>query len=277
MAKGRQRKATPKKRKVSKGASEAGAHAKYLGHYGWMPDVPDQRDLVFATARAVTLPPAVDLRPGCPPVYDQGQLGSCTANAIGAAIEYEQIRQKEAKPFAPSRLFIYYNERVMEHTVGQDAGAQIRDGMKSVNKIGACPETDWPYVIANFTRKPPPGAFKDAPLGKAVSYQRVIQTLDQMKGCLAAGFPIVLGISVYESFESQQVARSGVVPMPASREKLLGGHAILAVGYHDADERFMMRNSWGTSWGMKGYFTIPYAYLTNSNLCDDLWTIQTVA
>jgi C1A family cysteine protease len=270
MAKGRQREATPKKRNASKGPSEAGAHAKYLGHYGWMPDVPDQRDLVFTAARVVTVPPAVDLRPGCPPVYDQGQLGSCTANAIGAAIEYEQIRQKEAKPFAPSRLFIYYN-------VGQDAGAQIRDGMKSVNKIGACPETDWPYVIANFTRKPPPGAFKDAPLGKAVSYQRVIQTLDQMKGCLAAGFPIVLGISVYESFESQQVARSGVVPMPASSEKLLGGHAILAVGYHDADQRFIMRNSWGTSWGMKGYFTIPYAYLTNSNLCDDLWTIQMVA
>jgi len=277
MAKGRQRKATPKKRKASKGTSEAGAHAKYLGHYGWMPDVPDQRDLVFTAARAVTLPPAVDLRPGCPPVYDQGQLGSCTANAIGAAIEYEQIRQKEAKPFAPSRLFIYYNERVMEHTVDQDAGAQIRDGMKSVNQIGACPEADWPYVIANFNHKPPLGAFKDAPLGKAVSYQRVIQTLDQMKGCLGAGFPIVLGISVYESFESQQVASSGVVPMPASREKLLGGHAILAVGYHDADQRFIMRNSWGTSWGMKGYFTIPYAYLTNSNLCDDLWTIQMVA
>ena len=277
MAKGRQRKATPKKRKASKGTSEAGAHAKYLGHYGWMPDVPDQRDLVFTAARVVTVPPAVDLRPGCPPVYDQGQLGSCTANAIGAAIEYEQIRQKEAKPFAPSRLFIYYNERVMEQTVDQDAGAQIRDGMKSVNQIGACPEADWPYVIANFSHKPPLGAFKDAPLGKAVSYQRVIQTLDQMKGCLAAGFPIVLGISVYESFESQQVASSGVVPMPASREKLLGGHAILAVGYHDADQRFIMRNSWGTSWGMKGYFTIPYAYLTDSNLCDDLWTIQMVA
>jgi C1A family cysteine protease len=277
MAKGGQRKAMPKKRKASKGTSEAGAYAKYLGHYGWMPDVPDQRDLVFSAARAVSHPPAIDLRPGCPPVYDQGQLGSCTANAIGAAIEYEQIRQKEAKPFAPSRLFIYYNERVMEHTVAQDAGAQIRDGMKSVNQIGACPEADWPYVIANFSHKPPLGAFKNAPLGKAVSYQRVIQTLDQMKGCLAAGFPIVLGISVYESFESQQVASSGVVPMPASREKLLGGHAILAVGYHDADQRFIMRNSWGTSWGMKGYFTIPYAYLTNSNLCDDLWTIQMVA
>ena len=114
MAKGRQRKATPKKRSASKGPSEAGAHGKYLGHYGWVPDVPDQRDLVFTAARVVTLPPAVDLRPGCPPVYDQGQLGSCTANAIGAAIEYEQIRQKEAKPFAPSRLFIYHNERIME-------------------------------------------------------------------------------------------------------------------------------------------------------------------
>ena len=271
------RKATSKRRKAITKESGAGAHGKYLGHYGWMPDVPDQRDLVFAATRVISLPPSVDLRPGCPPVYDQGQLGSCTANAISAAIQYEQIRQKEPKPFAPSRLFIYYNERVMEHTVGQDAGAQIRDGIKSVNHIGACSETDWPYVIANFTRKPPPRAFKDAPLGKAVSYQRVVQTLDQMKGCLAAGFPIVLGISVYESFESPQVAKSGVVPMPTSTEKLLGGHAILAVGYHDAEQRFIMRNSWGTSWGLRGYFTIPYTYLTDSNLCDDLWTIQMVA
>ena len=271
------RKATSKRRKAITRESGAGAHGKYLGHYGWMPDVPDQRDLVFAAARVISLPPSVDLRPGCPPVYDQGQLGSCTANAIAAAIQYEQMRQNEPKPFAPSRLFIYYNERVMEHTVGQDAGAQIRDGIKSVNHIGACSETDWPYVIANFTRKPPPRAFKDAPLGKAVSYQRVVQTLDQMKGCLAAGFPIVLGISVYESFESQQVAKSGVVPMPTSSEKLLGGHAILAVGYHDAEQRFIMRNSWGTSWGLRGYFTIPYTYLTDSSLCDDLWTIQMVA
>lgn len=277
MAKRDPRTAASRSRSVIKGKPRVGARGKYLGHYGWMPDVPDQRDLVFAAARVAALPPSIDLRPGCPPVYDQGQLGSCTANAIAAAIQFEQIRQKEPKPFAPSRLFIYYNERVMEHTVGQDAGAQIRDGIKSVNHIGACPETDWPYVIANFTRKPPTRAFKDAPLGKAVSYQRVVQTLDQMKGCLAAGFPIALGISVYESFESQQVAKSGVVPMPAPSEKLLGGHAILAVGYNDARQRFIMRNSWGTSWGMQGYFTIPYAYLTDSNLCDDLWTIRMVA
>ena len=276
MAKKKRRTAS-KSRRGAKRTSKVASGGKYLGHYGWMPDVPDHRDLVYAAARITTLPPSVDLRPGCPPVYDQGQLGSCTANAIAAAIQFEQIRQKEPKPFAPSRLFIYYNERVMEHTVGQDAGAQIRDGMKSVNHIGACPETDWPYVITKFARKPPTRAFKDARLGKALSYQRVVQTLDQMKGCLASGLPIVLGISVYESFESQQVARSGIVPMPPISEKLLGGHAILAVGYNDAEQRFVMRNSWGTSWGMQGYFTIPYAYLTDSNLCDDLWMIQMVA
>ena len=276
MAKKKRRTAS-KSRRGAKRTSKVASGGKYLGHYGWMPDVPDHRDLVYAAARITTLPPSVDLRPGCPPVYDQGQLGSCTANAIAAAIQFEQIRQKEPKPFAPSRLFIYYNERVMEHTVGQDAGAQIRDGMKSVNHIGACPETDWPYVITTFARKPPTRAFKDARLGKALSYQRVVQTLDQIKGCLASGLPIVLGISVYESFESQQVATSGMVPMPPISEKLLGGHAIRAVGYNDAEQRFVMRNSWGTSWGMQGYFTIRYAYLTDSNLCDDLWMIQMVA
>ena len=276
MAKSKQRTAS-KKKSAAKGKTATRARGEYLGHYGWTPDVPDHRDLVFAAARVVALPPSVDLRPGCPPVYDQGQLGSCTANAIAAAMQFEQIRQKTHTSFAPSRLFIYYNERVMEHTVRQDAGAQIRDGIKSVNHVGACPESDWPYVIANFAKKPPLRAYKDAPLGKAVTYQRVVQSLDQMRACLAGGFPIVLGISVYESFESPQVAKSGVVPMPSTSEKLLGGHAILAVGYHDTEQRFIMRNSWGTSWGMHGYFTIPYAYLTDSNLCDDLWTIQMVA
>ena len=279
MAKKKTRTTSKKKRSVSKARSKpAAVGGKYLGHYGWTPDVPDQRDLVYAAPAAVAAPPpSVDLRSGCPPVYDQGQLGSCTANAIAGAIQYEQMRQKEHKPFTPSRLFIYYNERVMEHTVSQDAGAQIRDGIKSVNHIGACPETDWPYVIANFAKKPPTKAFSDAKLGKALTYRRVVQTLDQMRACLAAGTPIVLGISVYESFESPQVAKTGAVPLPSNSEKLLGGHAVLVVGYHDSEQRFIMRNSWGTGWGMHGYFTIPYAYLTDSNLCDDLWTIQLVA
>jgi hypothetical protein len=152
-------------------------------------------------------------------------------------VQFEQIRQKEPKPFARRRLFIYYNERVMEHTVGRDAGAQIRDGMKSVDHIGACPETNWPSVRHHEVR---PEASHPRLQGRSAGEGPLLSAgrpdPRQMKGCLASGLPIVLGISVYESFESQQVARSGIVPMPANSEKLLGGHAILAVGYNDAEQ-----------------------------------------
>jgi C1A family cysteine protease len=247
--------------------------------YGWVRDLPDQRDFMYAApaANMAALPPKVDLRPECPKtVYDQGQLGSCTANAIAGALEFDRI--KEGLPdFTPSRLFIYYNERVMENTVGTDSGAQIRDGIKSVGSVGAPPETDWPYNIAEFAVEPPAKAFADAPLDKAVQYQRVAQVLGQMKGCLASGYPFVYGFTVYESFESPQVAQTGVVPMPASSEKVLGGHAVLAVGYDDSAQRFIVRNSWGPGWGIGGYFTVPYGYLTDSHLSDDFWTVRLVA
>ena len=198
MSKKKPRAASKRKSAVKRKATP-GPRGKYLGHYGWAPDVPDHRDFVLAAAPVTALPPSVDLRPSCPPVYDQA-LGSCTANAIAGAIQYEQIRQKAHKPFTASRLFIYYNERVMEHTVAEDAGAQIRDGIKSVNHVGACPETDWPYVITNFAKRPPTRAYKDAPLGKAVTYRRVVQTLDQMRACLAGGYP--------SSWESRCTSRS---------------------------------------------------------------------
>jgi len=246
--------------------------------YGWVPDLPDQRDKIYSAPAHIlkAMPTKVDLRPNCPPVYDQGQLGSCTANAIGAALQFNQMKQGE-KAFAPSRLFIYYNERVMEHSVSEDAGAMIRDGVKSVAKLGAPPEVpDWPYVISKFRDKPTATAYSHAMKYQAVLYQRVDQQLDQLKGCLAAGFPFVFGISVYESFESAAVAKTGNVPMPKASEKNLGGHAILAVGYNDSQKRFIIRNSWGTDWGMKGYFTLPYAYLINEDLADDFWTIKLV-
>jgi C1A family cysteine protease len=254
-----------------------------IQQYGWVPDLPDQRDHLFAAEPAVllALPPSVDLRPQCPAVYDQGQLGSCTGNSIAGAIQFERMKQKiaNADQITPSRLFIYYNERVIEGDVPQDAGAQIRDGIKAVATQGVCFETGadaWPYDIAKFAAAPPPACYTAALPNTVVQYSRLIQTPQQLKGCLAAGSPFVFGFTVYESFESQEVAANGAVPMPASSEQTLGGHAVMAVGYDDGKQRFIVRNSWGPGWGLQGYFTIPYAYLTDDNLSSDFWTITMV-
>jgi C1A family cysteine protease len=246
--------------------------------YGWVPDLPDHRDIRFQAplAQIGQLPAHVDLRGGCPPVYDQGQLGSCTANAIAAAVEFDQRKQGLADVFRPSRLFIYYNERAIEGTIDQDAGAMIRDGIKTVGKQGAPHEALWPYTIGKFRTKPSAAAVKDARKHAAVLYQRVSRDAHQFRGCLASGYPFVFGFSVYDSFESNAVAKSGHVPLPKPKEKLIGGHAVLAVGYDHATERFIVRNSWGANWALAGYFTLPYAYLFDPNLSDDFWTIKLV-
>jgi C1A family cysteine protease len=247
---------------------------------GWTPDVPDARDHQFMSAiPPAKLPPKVDLRSKCPPVLDQGDLGSCTANAIANAHFYCQMNEPKKtthNDFPPSRLFIYYNERVMEGTVSSDSGAMIRDGFKSIAKIGVCPETEWPYHIAAFTKRPPSQCYTDALRHQALSYKRVFQTLSQMKGCLAQGFPFVFGFGVYESFESDEVANTGIVPMPTAQEQMLGGHAVLCVGYDDATRRFTTQNSWGEEWGDNGYFYIPYSYVSNPDLADDLWRVTLV-
>jgi C1A family cysteine protease len=248
-----------------------------IARYGWRPDTPDQRDRPSAlkVMRVNKLPAAVDLskNPAMPPVYDQGQLGSCTANAIGGAYEFE-TRKQGLQDFMPSRLAIYYGERVVENTVASDAGAEIRDGMKVINQTGVGPEALWPYVISKFSKKPPAAYYAAAKLHQCTAYESVEQTEAAIKSQLAAGFPVVFGISVYESFESQAVANSGTVPMPKPKEKLLGGHAILIVGYTSTVFRF--RNSWGTSWGKKGYATLPTAYVLDSKLASDFWTVRVV-
>lgn len=243
---------------------------------GWLPDLPDQRDLLYAAPKAVMqqLPTTVDLRNQCPPVYDQGALGSCTANCLAGAYEYDLKKQKKPD-YMPSRLFIYYNERVLINTVNSDSGAYIRDGIKTMNNQGVCPETDWPYDISKFTKKPTANCYKTASKCEIKSYQRLVNTLDQLKGCLAEGFPFVFGFTVYESFMTQEVAKTGIMPMPQQGEKTMGGHAIMAVGYDDSKGAFIIRNSWNTNWGIKGYFYMPYAYITG-NLCNDFWTIRLV-
>src|SRR5213075_165122 len=270
----------PKKRRRNSSrrppASASPARTRKIKRYGWIPDIPDQRDYLYAAPPAFlrALPARIDLRKQCPPVYDQGQLGSCTANAIGGAIEFDQMKEKLPQIFIPSRLFVYYNERVIEGTVDSDSGAMLRDGIKTVAKQGACPEPMWPYLINKFKTKPSAACYAEAAKHTAVSYQRLVQSLSQMKGCLASGYPFVFGFTVYESFESDAVKTSGHAPMPKWNERPVGGHAVMAVGYDESKQWFLVRNSWGAEWGMKGYFTMPYAYLIQPGLASDFWTIR---
>ena len=255
--------------------------------FGWIPDKPDKRDRLRVTAIPATLPSSIDLRKGFPAPYDQGELGSCTANAIAGALEFDQIKQKLKYEFTPSRLFIYYNERVIEGQVDYDAGAAIRDGIKSVNAQGACPESDWPYNISKFADKPTAVAYKDAKLHKALQYERVSIDPTSIKTVLATGFPVVFGFTVYQSFMTPTVANTGVMPVPdLSRESVEGGHAVVMAGYNDASwidsttkrpmpPGWIVRNSWGTSWGCGGYFVMPYMY-ADPNLSDDYWHIDAV-
>ncbi len=251
--------------------------------YGWQPDLPDHRDFSYATERMKLeaprrLPEKVDLRNDwMTAAYDQGELGSCTANAIGAAFEYEHLRM-ELGPHCPSRLFIYYGERVMEGTVMSDAGAQIRDGIKVVASQGAPAEKLWPYDIRKFTKKPPAKVYKAAARHVAVSYYRLDHTrLNELLKCLAGGHPFIFGFTVYENFEGAKVARTGVLDMPRRKDRVLGGHAVLAAGYDQERKRFLVRNSWGLDWGRKGYFTMPFDYLLDGDLAEDFWTIRAVS
>lgn len=257
------------------------------GWYGWRPDVPDYRDLRFKlpSHAPVALPPVVDLRfvsgdPNeeslFPPCYDQLDLGSCTANAIAAALEFNMRKQGEKRACTPSRLFIYYNEREAEGTIGEDAGAMIRTGIKSVNQLGAPSEKLWPYKVSKFTRKPAKRAYKQAMARQALRYERLNPVLPELKACLASGFPFVFGFAVYDYFEGKEIEKDGILFLPNDGEDSVGGHAVLCVGYDDRIHRFLIRNSWGSDWGDNGYFTMPYEYLTNRDLSDDFWVVKAV-
>ena len=241
----------------------------------WVRQKPDSRDIPYKLSPLVTLPESVDLRQWCSPVDDQGQLGSCTGNSIAGAIDLVD-RKYNSKQTQVSRLFIYYYERVMEGDVGTDGGAQIRDGIKVTYTYGAPLETLWPYNISKFTVAPSSAAVADAATRKVTLYEAAAD-FNAVQNALASGYPVVIGFDVYSSFESQQVATTGMMPYPnVNQEQLLGGHAVCIVGYDNTKNYFIVRNSWGTSWGDNGYFYMPYQVIQNTNMSSDFWVIKSV-
>ncbi|MDR3584600.1 MAG: C1 family peptidase [Desulfosporosinus sp.] len=232
----------------------------------------DERDHLYARPPLKVIPAALDLRNGCSPVVDQGELGSCTANALGSGLrEFLEIKSKQTF-VTLSRLYLYYHERLLEGTVNEDSGAEIRDGMKVLNQLGICPEALEPYDISKFTNAPSQAAELSASKYKINSYQRLNNVSDVQRS-LAGLSPVVFGMTVYESFESDSVAKTGIVPTPKKHEQVLGGHAMLIVGYKKIGQTlyFIVRNSWGTAWGDKGYCYIPSSFITKG-IIFDLWT-----
>lgn len=224
------------------------------------------------TLSSDVLPPKFDLRDNLMNVLDQGELGSCTANAFAGSISFLEKKQFNVD-FSPSRLFIYYNERDIEGTITEDSGASLRDGVTALMKYGVCTETKWPYVISKFTNKPTSDCYDEGIKYKLDSALKIYQSLKQLKLSLTSGFPFVFGLMIYESFESDEVSKTGKVPMPQANEEVLGGHALLCVGYDDSINSFIIRNSWGSGWGDKGFCYIPYSYMTNPSLAYDFWKL----
>lgn len=244
--------------------------------YGWIPDLPDHRDLIFKRVKPkVKILDESDWRKFCSPVEDQDNLGSCTANA-GVGVN-EILDLSTGQPLIDmSRLFLYFNTRRLEGTILWDSGASIRNTIKAWAKWGICPENLWPYVIEKFAQAPPTKCYTKALKHKALVYER-IETLNDMLGCLSEGYPFIFGFTVYPSFETEAVARTGKMIMPKKNERPLGGHAVVAVGHSIPEKIFIIRNSWGPGWGDKGYFYMPFNYLIDRNLSDDLWVVRKAA
>jgi len=241
--------------------------------FHWTKDKKDSRDYIYQL-RSTSNISNVDLRPFCTTIEDQGNLGSCTGQAIAGAIEY--LNKKNGKINDVSRLFIYYWERVMLGTVNYDSGAYIRDGIKSFFRYGAPVERLWPYIISRFRNKPTIAAMNDGARRRVMLYERATD-FNAVKNALSNGFPVTIGFYVYTSFMSRTVSTTGMMPYPnTARERFLGGHAVLLVGYDDTTQRFIARNSWGSRWGDSGYFYMPYQVIQNTSMSDDFWVIKTV-
>jgi len=217
------------------------------------------------------LPSSIDMRDKMPPVIDQEGVGSCVACSLAAAFQYCD------PTWVPSKLFIYYNSRLLDNSTGRDDGTTISQGVNSLYRYGTCSELKWPYLSNKWAVQPTAECYTEGLEHQTIDYEHIPQTHLQLKGCLYSGFPFVFGFYVYESFENSQNTLTGVMTMPAQGEQLLGGHAVVCVGYDDDRKVWICRNSWGTKWGDNGYFYMPYEYLDSvKNLASDFWKILKV-
>ena len=223
------------------------------------------------------LPAAVDLRRHCPPVYDQLHLNSCSANALAAALRFEELKERRPRLSSPSRLFIYYNERVLAKIIDENAPVSLRDGYRTMAKCGSCPEAMWPYHVRRFRTQPTPTCYRSARRHVAIAYYRIRRAISHLRACLADRCPFVFGLAVHKSMFGRDVRRTGIVPVPTRRDALVGGHAVLAVGYLHAKRLLIFRNSWGSGWGHHGYGYLPYEFLASSALTWDFWTMRRVS
>lgn len=214
--------------------------------------------------------PKIDLRNKMPPIMDQGSIGASVANALCCVVDYLNLKLNA------SRLFLYYNESELEGKHNSEPGSKLQDGITSLINNGICSESLWPYDTLKYMTKPHDDCYKAALDHKVIKANNIHNDIDSMKAALLNGNPFVVGILVYSSFETDMVAKTGIVPMPIGTDILLGGHAVVCVGFDDIKEQFIMRNSWGTAWGDNGHFYVPYAYLASSTLTSDLWCLSKI-
>jgi hypothetical protein len=223
------------------------------------------------------VPDKVDLREHCTKVEDQGQIGSCTANATVGALEY-LYKKRDGQSLDLSRLFVYFNSRRIRGTIYEDAGALICDAMAAVLSFGVCREEIWPYNVQTFAIEPRPEAYQEALMHEAIQYSRV----DGIKGsiaALAAGFPVVFGTRIPMQCY-KEAAETGVIPIPSPEEfrpDQVGGHCMLVVGYDKPGKMFIVRNSWGEGWGDRGYCRIPFEVIEKCSPPDTFWIIGELA
>ena len=242
--------------------------------YGFIKGKEDTRDLRYSISKpAEGLPSKSDLRNQFPPCYDQLQTSSCTGNGTIGALQSAQFHA-EMPSVMLSRLFAYYNARKEEGDPSTDGGAEIRDVIKACNVYGIVEETMWPFSEDAVTKEPSWEVYEEAITDRIHFYASVdLTNADHIKVALSHGLPVVFGFDVYSYFESEAMAKKGILNIPGSHESNLGGHCVVIVGHDDSTKMFLVRNSWGTDWGINGYFWMSYDYVT-SDLASDGWVIR---